>query len=302
MTGSVLVLGGSGRFGRHASEAFWNAGWRVTQYDRARGDLTAAARGNDVIVNGWNPPYDRWADTVSALTAQVIAAARKSGATVIVPGNVYVFGEEAPALLGPTTPHTARNPLGRIRVDMEKAYRDSGVQTIILRAGDFIDTEPSGNWFDRIIAKDAGRGRFVYPGDPDQPHAWAFLPDLAETAVALAARRADLPRFSDIPFAGYTLTGRELAAACGRALGREVRLTRMSWLPIQLARPFWPMARRLAEMRYLWSMPHGLEPDTLAALLPNLRETPVETALSLALAGQIHPDEAMPRNGGAVPA
>ncbi len=97
MTGSVLVLGGSGRFGRHASEAFWNAGWRVTQYDRARGDLTAAARGNDVIVNGWNPPYDRWADTVPALTAQVIAAARTSGATVIVPGNVYVFGEEAPA-------------------------------------------------------------------------------------------------------------------------------------------------------------------------------------------------------------
>ena len=29
MSKNVLMLGASGRFGRHAAEAFWNAGWQV---------------------------------------------------------------------------------------------------------------------------------------------------------------------------------------------------------------------------------------------------------------------------------
>ncbi len=81
---------------------------------------------------------------VPVLHAQVIAAARQSGATVIVPGNVYVFGADTPGPWGQTTPHGAQNPLGRIRIDMEAAYRGAGVRTIILRGGDFIDTEASG--------------------------------------------------------------------------------------------------------------------------------------------------------------
>ena len=44
MSGTVLILGAKGRFGRHAAEAFWNRGWQVRLFDRAMDDLTAAAR------------------------------------------------------------------------------------------------------------------------------------------------------------------------------------------------------------------------------------------------------------------
>ena len=44
------------------------------------------------------------------------------------------------------------NPLGHIRVELEAAYRRDGVRTILLRAGDFLDTRASGNWFDRMTA------------------------------------------------------------------------------------------------------------------------------------------------------
>ncbi|SNT34623.1 hypothetical protein [Antarctobacter heliothermus] len=57
MVGTVLILGGNGRFGRNAAEAFWNAGWRIRLFDRAEDDLAQAAQGADVIVNGWNPAY-----------------------------------------------------------------------------------------------------------------------------------------------------------------------------------------------------------------------------------------------------
>ena len=44
------------------AEAFWNAGWEVRQIDRTVDDLKTASRGVDVILNGCNPPYDRWAE------------------------------------------------------------------------------------------------------------------------------------------------------------------------------------------------------------------------------------------------
>ena len=140
----------------------------------------------------------------------MIEAARASGATVIQAANIYVYGEGSPETLGPDTPHAAQNPLGRLRIAMEDRLRSAGIPVILLRAGDFIDTEGSGNWFDRVLLAKLAKGRVEYPGNPDIPHAWAYLPDLGRAAVALAERRAALPRVEEVLFPGYTLTGREL--------------------------------------------------------------------------------------------
>lgn len=135
MKKDVLILGGSGRFGRQAAEAFWNAGWHVRLFDRKSDDLTEAARGAHTIVNAWNPAYPEWPAQLPGLTRAVIAAARTSGARVVLPGNVYVFGPDCPAPWGADSPRRANNPLGRLRIEMEQAYRDAGVPTLILRAG-----------------------------------------------------------------------------------------------------------------------------------------------------------------------
>lgn len=283
MPQTALILGASGRFGRNAALAFSDAGWSVRSFERNGGDLMTSARGADVIVNGWNPPYPDWARQVPELHRRVIAAAEASGATVIVPGNVYVFGANTPSPWSADTPHLATNPLGRIRIEMEEAYRASSVRTIILRAGDFIDTSATGNWFDQVMVKSLQRGRFVYPGNPDIPHAWAYLPDLARAAVALAEMRADLPRFSDIPYAGYTLTGHAVAQALSQATGRDIKLRQMAWWPLHLARPFWRLAPHLIEMRYLWNTPHRLDSAAFDALIPTFRQTDLYTALQTAV-------------------
>jgi nucleoside-diphosphate-sugar epimerase len=285
MQQTVLILGGTGRFGRAAAEAFWNAGWRVRLFDRTTDRLPQAAIGADVIVNGWNPPYTQWADLLPGLTDTVIAAARASGATVIQPANVYVYGAGSPEALGPDTPHLARNPLGRLRVAMEDRLRAAGIPLIILRAGDFIDTAPSGNWFDRVLLAKLAKGRVEYPGNPDIPHAWAWIPDVGRAAVALAERRAALAPVEEVLFPGYTLTGRELTHLVAEASGRPVRLSRFAWWPLYIARPFWRFARGLIEMRYLWNMPHRLDGTGFAGQVPGFRPTPVEEAMAEALAG-----------------
>ncbi|NOX40069.1 MAG: sugar nucleotide-binding protein [Alphaproteobacteria bacterium] len=300
MRKSILVLGGSGRFGRHTAEAFAAAGWQVTKYDRKTGDLNRQATDVDVILNGWNPIYTDWAREVPALTKRVIRAAKSSGATVILPGNVYVFGHDAPQNFNDTTSHMAQNQMGRIRIEMEAAYRKSGVRTIILRAGDFLDTTASGNSFDMVLLRRIAKGIVDYPGPLNTPHAWAFLPDLARACVQLAEMRHSLSSFEDISFPGYTLTGAELHAAISAALDQKLTLKQMSWLPIRLISPFWPLGRRLVEMSYLWAKPHHLDGAKFVRLLPEFRATSLNAAIAQAVSFHVNPDQPVMRADVAV--
>ena len=283
MTGTVLILGANGRFGRHAETAFQAAGWTVRRYDRRTDTPETAAPGSDVVVNGMNPPdYRDWDREVPRITALSIAAARASGATLIVPGNVYNFGSQ-PAPWGPETPHAPITGKGSVRSEMERAYRaateDHGLRVVILRAGDFIDDLPEGTWLGEGILRDLKRGRVAYPGRTDTPHAWAYLPDLARAAVALAEKRQTLPAYADIPFPGHTLTGAALADAIETAAGRPLKRVRFPWWMLRLLSPVSPAASGMREMRYLWDTPHSLDDTAFRAVLPDFAFTPLDEAL-----------------------
>ncbi len=278
MGGTVLILGASGKIGRHASRAFAAGGWTVRHWTRGT-DMTAAAQGADVIVNGLNPPgYHDWARQIPAITAQVIAAARSSGATVIIPGNVYVFGDTG-GTWSEHTPHRATTRKGRIRAAMEAAYRDSGLPVIILRAGNFIDPDSADDVMGLLLLRDIKRGRITRAGGADVIQAYAFVPDWARAAVMLADRRHSLDRFADIPFPGHAFTITDLRTELETALGRPLRVTAFPWWMMRLLSPVWELARELVEMRYLWDTPHRLSGDTFTRLLPDFRPTDLATVM-----------------------
>ncbi len=185
----------------------------------------------------------------------MIEVAEQTGATVLIPGNNYCFGPDMPPVIGPQTPKRATNELGLIRIEMERLYKTSGVRTILLRAGDFLDTSASGNWFDLIMAKKLEKGKFVYPGKTDVPHAWAYLPDMARAAVHLLEMREKLNIYEDISFPGYTWTGNEMSKALTKLTNQEVKIKPFDWWMMKLSKPVWPMAKHLLEMRYLWDVP-----------------------------------------------
>ncbi len=280
MTGTVLIAGASGHFGSAAATAFAEAGWQVRRYQRGT-DMAAAAQGADVIVNGLNPPkYNNWAQHIPAITAQVIAAAKATGARVVVPGNVYVYGGLG-GVWGPETPHTPTSRKGKIRAEMEAAYRASGVPALILRGGDFIDFTQSGTLFSMMMAK-AAQGKITRFGRPEALHAYAPLTDMARAAALLCAL-PDLPVFADIPFAGQTFSVNDLAGELARQLGKPVKASAFPWWTMQLAAPFWELARELLEMRYLSDLSHELDPAPLAKLLPDFRGQTVADIVAQAI-------------------
>jgi len=296
MQQTVLILGASGRFGRHASQAFANAGWDVRRFDRAKDNLWDAAWGADVIVNAWHMAPQDWAAQVPKLHAEVREVALASGATVIIPGNIYTFGDTMPEVLSADTPQLPSTEYGQVRKDMEAAYRHDGVRTIILRAGDFLDDEPSGNWFDKVMTAKLAKGIFVYPGPTDINHAWAFLPDMARATVALAEKRHALSTFEDIPYPGLTLTGEEMRDILEKVTGQPLRTQRFPWLPIKLTAPFLHLSRYLTAMKYLWDQPHRLDGARLAELVPDHKDSSAVSALAAAAQPQISPDQRVARD------
>ena len=305
---AVLILGANGHLGCVAAQAFNAAGWRVLAQVRrepspdlpasatlvraALSDvdaLSAAAAGASVLLHAVNPAYSRWdAEALPALRA-ALDVAERLGAHVMLPGNVYNFGEGMPALLSEDTPQRPSTRKGEIRVQMEalmaqRAAR-GGFTASVLRAGDFFGAG-TGNWFDQAILKSLRAGKLVYPGPLDVPHAWAHLPDLARAFL----RVAELPRvqvFQSWHFEGYTLTGAELLAAVEVA-ARELGIAppqgfRHEGLPWGVIGAIGRVARKwreLARMSYLWRVAHALDGRPLAALSgPDQFVTPLAAAL-----------------------
>lgn len=286
----VLILGASGKIGQNAAQAFADAGWHVRKYDRKSNDMTAAARGVDVIVNGLNPPnYHNWAKTIPEITNQVIAAAMASGATVIIPGNVYNFGN-TPGIWSETTPHCPNTRKGQIRVDMEQAYRESGVQTIVLRAGNFIDPNRDDDIMGLLYLRAIRKNRLIAAGRPDVPQAMCYLPDWAKAAVLLAEKRAELATFEDIPFPGHNFSILELQAALQYYLDRNIKITRFPWWMFAMLAPFWELAREMNEMQYLWNTPHQLSGEKFNRLLPDFVPTDMCRVMLASLPDDMQPN------------
>lgn len=283
MTNNCLILGPSGRFGRHTMTEFISRGWVVTPFRRNVDDLETLAANADVIVFGWHLKYSDWEAQYDALVDTVIAAAQINNATILFPGNVYIYGKNPDPVWGRNTAHHAANTLCKVRSRIEARLESSGVQTIIVRSGDFVDTEQSGTWFDMVVSKKLGRGILTYPGDPTARHAWGFLPDIARAAVDLAEMRSDLGHFVDVAVPGYAISAQEMADTFAQILNRDVVVRPMSWTFFRVLSPVWPVARHIIAMRYLWSHPHELDGRALSHHLPSFRQTPLRDALSQAI-------------------
>ena len=281
----ALVAGASGGFGGAMATALRAEGWEVRAYARGT-DMGAAAQGAGVIVNGLNPPrYHAWDRLIPEITGAVLAAARASGARVLVPGNVYPFGAE-PGPWNADTPHRPVARKGRIRAEMEARYRAAAAagaaRVLILRGGDFILPDGRQGVFPEVVLKPLAKGRIVSLGDPAARRAHAFLPDMARAGVALLGQEG--PDFLDMPFAGHGFSINDLAAAIGRVTGRVPQVGRFGWWQLLLLAPVWEMARELLEMRYLYDLPHALDARPLAAALPGFVPTGFDAVVRAMLA------------------
>ena len=305
---TALVIGANGGIGKETCLALQRHGWQVRALVRQpaaegnrdgitwikgdamqQADVLAASEGADVIVHAVNPPgYRDWETLVLPMVDNTIAAAKANHARIVLPGTVYNFGPDAFPLLQEDAPQHPQTRKGEIRVEMERrlaAATAAGARVLILRCGDFFGPHAGNTWFSQGLMKAGSPLKTLhYPGDYGIGHAWAYLPDVAETIARLLAREDELAACERFHFGGYWLDGHGMLDALRRATNhpRLVAGHFAWWLTAALA-PFMETLREVRKMRYLWQSPVQLDDRKLVAFLGGKPYTPLEQALRTTL-------------------
>ncbi|PWC92688.1 NAD(P)H-binding protein [Azospirillum sp. TSO5] len=311
---TALVLGATGGIGGEMARALAARGWTVrglrrkpAESPRSDGidwivgdamnaaDVLAAAEGAALIVHAVNPPgYRDWDRLVLPMLDNSIAAACANCARILLPGTVYNYGPDVFPLIPETA---AQNPLtrkGAIRVEMERRlHRAVGqaAKLLILRCGDFFGPRPGGSWFSQgLLTPGKPPTRIAQPGRREIGHQWAYLPDVAETAMRLLDREADLGDDAMFHMDGHwDADGDQMVAAITRALGEpDLPVRRIPWWMLRLGGLAVPLLREISEMRYLWQQPVRLDNRRLLDFLGEEPHTPLDLAVRRTLVGLGH--------------
>lgn len=304
----ALVLGATGSFGSEMAAELAARGWQVRALQRdpvaARlqlpdlpvewmagdamiaSDVARAAEGVKLIVHAVNPPrYQRWGELVLPMLDNSIAAAKANDARLLLPGAVYNYGSDAGVVVSEQALQHPLTRKGQVRVEMEDRLANSGVKTLIIRAGDFFGGRGINAWFHHIFKGGQPLRSMMYPGAYDVSHEWAYLPDMVRAAVQLVEHETNLQVFERFNFSGYQLTGSEFIEAVRIVTGySDLPVRSLPWFLVAMAAPFASFPRELLEMRYLWQRQLLLNGDRLNTQLVDFERTPMLDALHVSLA------------------
>jgi nucleoside-diphosphate-sugar epimerase len=305
----ALVLGATGGIGGETALALSRHGWKIRAFSRTtnrefgsyewewiKGDaldqaaVLGAAEGVNAIVHAVNPPgYRNWAELVLPMIDNTIAAARVSGARVLLPGTIYNYGPDAFPVLREESPQNATTHKGRIRIELEKRLKDAsrdGARSLIVRFGDFFGPKPGNNWFSQgMVTPNASLKSSTYPGQNGVGHDWAYLPDTGEAFACLMDREAELEDFARFHFRGFwDKDGTEMIAAIRRVTGKpSLPVKALPWFFFKLASPFNETLRELYATRPLWTAPIELDNTRLVRLLCEEPHTNLDQAVETTL-------------------
>lgn len=312
---TALVLGATGGVGGETAAALLRHGWQVVAMARDPGreagpkkagppakarwvagdamsadNVRRAAEGVQAIVHAVNPPsYRNWGKLVLPMIGNSIAAAKATGARIVLPGTIYNYGHDAFPDLKEDSPQHPVTEKGRIRVELERrleAASREGVRVLIVRFGDFFGPAPGNNWFSQgLVAPGKRLAAITYPGRKGVGHAWAYLPDAGEAIARLLDRSDELEPFARFHFAGeWDADGTAMLLAVAEGVGRpDTRSKGMPWPLLGLAGLFQQTPRELYKMRYLWRTPVRLDNAKLVALLGEEPHTPLRDAVRTTL-------------------
>ncbi len=149
-------------------------------------DVCRAAEGAQVIVHAVNPPgYRDWGRLVLPMIDNRIAAAKATGARIVLPGTIYNYGCDAFPSLVEDAPQHPLTGKGHIRVALERRLEigsREGASALIVRFGDFFGSAPASSWFSQCLVTPVRPLRAItYPGRRGVGHAWLDRADALES-------------------------------------------------------------------------------------------------------------------------
>jgi nucleoside-diphosphate-sugar epimerase len=273
MAEELHVLFGGGQVGHPLARILLGRRKRVRIVKRSPGSVpqgdakdmkfcVEAARGAATVYHVMNPPYYAriWALLLPAYMDNLIAAAGRNGARLVVLDNVYMLGRPQGKPLDEDTPPRPCSRKGEVRARVAErmwaAHRRGDVRATTGRASDFYG--PGGTlthlgdqfWRPVIAGK---RGRVVV--NPDAIHTYHYIPDVAAGLATLGLAGDDAYGSPWMLPCARAESLRALVERFSKALGREIKLMATPRALLKVLALAVPFLREIDEMLYQWEEP-----------------------------------------------
>lgn len=266
------VVFGAGQVGQAVANRLADAGRAVRSVSRRRpagltdgidwrpADVTDAeaaidaAQGATAVYQCLNAPYTRWPELFPPLQRGVIAAAERADALLVTLENVYGYGPTGGAPMTEDLPLSASTSKGRTRATMTTellAVSATGrLQVAIGRASDFFGAGVTESTLGSRVFGNAVAGRRAdFLGNPDLPHTYSYVPDIARALVTLGTDERAVGQVWHLP-GPETVTSRALLDMIADEVGHPVGIRAVPQIALRVLGVVSPMMRGLAEMSY----------------------------------------------------
>jgi len=249
------------------------------------GQVAEAVRGAATVYHCMNAAYsaEAWARELPRLQENLVAGAGRAGARLVVLDNLYALGRTGGRPMNEETPLAPCSRKGEVRARLQQALEAAAargdVRAVAGRAADFfgpggVNSYFEGRLFGPLLAGKTART----PVDPDVPHTYHFIPDVAAGLAALGGDPAAEGRFM-LP-CRPAVTTRQLIDLMARALGRTAEVRRIPPVLLRALGLAVPLLRELNEMGYQWEEPFLVDDARFRARYGEL-STPLEEAARL---------------------
>lgn len=221
-----------------------------------------------VVTIGFDYKGSVWKKAWPKAMANLLAAAEATNARIVHIDNMYMYGPQDAALHEdmPLTDHGVK-PAVRAEVTRmwQTAARQGRVRWAALRAPDFygpgVGLSHIGDTGLHLVSQGKAANLLM---EPDQPHAFAYVPDIGRAAVTLLDAPDDaFNQVWHVPCAP-TRAPRRLLEIGADAVGEKLKLI---WIPsglLPVLGVLIPFIREYAEMRFTWDRPYHVDATKFA--------------------------------------
>jgi nucleoside-diphosphate-sugar epimerase len=248
---------------------------------------TKAAKGASVIYQCLNAPYANWPELFPPLQRGVLSAAERNGALLVSLENVYGYGPTGGKPMTEDSPLVATSGKGRTRASMTRelfAAADAGrVRIAIGRASDFFGAGATETTLgERVFANTLAGKRADLIGNPDLPHTYSYVPDIAAGLVTLATDERAFGGVWHLPGPETVTTRRVLELIAGE-VGHPAGIRAVPGVALRALGVFNPTMRALSETAYQFDEPFVLDTSEYESTFGH-GGTPLATAITTTVA------------------
>ena len=300
MASDLHVVFGTGAIGLAVIEALAARGTPVRAVSRSGGGdvpegveaitgdaadaafATEAAAGAAVVYQCLNPPYTRWPEMFPSLQAAVLGGTAAAGAKYVAMDNLYAYGPTGGAPLTEDLPYAATGSKGSTRAkmtsDVLEAHRSGKVRVAIGQASDYFG--PRGvltAMGERVFYPAIAGKKAQVMGNPDQPHSYSYIPDIARGLVTLADHDEADGAAWHLPNAP-AITTRQFVDKIYAAAGNQPRIQAMPRVMVNVVGFFNGQVRELKEMLYEFEEPFVVDSSRFESTF-GVHATPLDESI-----------------------